>query len=79
MSKVSTLQILLLDGRRLKVLFAFLLNPLFGLLDHNVPLLVLGTGLPDYVLNLIVFDLYLNFNFINVSSFALLPLDPRQI
>ena len=72
MSKESTLLIFLLDGRRLKVLFAFLLNPLLGLLDHHVPLLIFGVGLPDHALNLIVFDLYFNLDIVNVS-FALSP------
>ena len=79
MSKVSTLLIFLLDGRRLQVLFALLLDPLFSLLDHLAPLLVLGLGLPDYVHNLIVFDLYLNLDLVNVSSFTVLPSDLRQI
>jgi hypothetical protein len=79
MSKVSTLLIFLLDGRRLQVLFAFLLYPLLGLLDYLVPLLVLGLGVPDYVLNLIVFDLYLNLDIVNVSSLTVLPSDLSQI
>jgi hypothetical protein len=79
MPKVSTLLILFLDGRRLQVLFAFLLYPLLGFLDHHVPLMILGLGYPDNVLNLIVFDLYLNLDIINVSSFTVLQSDLRQI
>ena len=78
MSKESTLLIFLLDGRRLKVLFAFLLNPLLGLLDHHVPLLIFGVGLPNHALNLIVFDLYFNLDIVNVSV-ALSPWDLWQI